>query len=102
MELAKDTFPGPDCSRSAARDWLQREFGASVMTVPDAPGHHYPPHSHDCHEIIVALEGEIVFEAEGRTLPVAAGEVLYLPEGTVHEATVGPAGCEYLIGHSFQ
>ena len=102
MELGKAPYPGPECSRQAARDWLEREHGASVMTVPDAPGHYYPPHSHDCHEIIVAIEGRIEFQAQGRTLAIKAGEVLYLPEGTVHSATVGPAGCEYLIGHSFQ
>jgi len=102
MELGKAPFAGADCDRATAKAWLESEYGASVMVVPDAPGHYYPPHSHDCHEIIVAIEGEIRFEAEGRSLPVAAGEVLYLPEGTVHEATVGPEGCEYLIGHSFQ
>ncbi|MEF8793849.1 cupin domain-containing protein [Thiohalorhabdus sp.] len=101
MDLEKGVFPEPECSREAAKAWLEREFGASLMVVPDTPGHYYPPHSHDCHEIIVGIEGQIVFRAEGRELAIGAGEVLYLPEGTVHEATVGPAGCEYLIGHSF-
>lgn len=101
MELSKAPFPGDDCGRDTAMRWLREEYGASVMVVPDAPGHYYPPHSHDCHEIIVGIAGRIVFEAEGRELPIAAGEVLFLPEGTVHSATVGPEGCEYLIGHSF-
>ncbi len=72
------------------------------MTVPDSPGHYYPPHSHACHEIIVGLTGRIDFEAEGRAFPIGPGEVLYLPKGTVHTAQVAPEGCEYLIGHSFQ
>jgi len=102
MLLEKTPFPQADCNRQAAKRWLEEEYGASVMVVPDTPGHYYPPHSHDCHEIIVATEGRIVFQAEGREVPVDAGEVLYLPEGTVHSARVGPEGCEYLIGHSFQ
>ena len=102
MQLEKATYPGDTCARSEAKAWLEDTFGASVMAVPDAPGHYYPPHSHDCHEIIVGIEGQIVFKAEGQELAIGAGEVLYLPEGTVHEATVGPEGCEYLIGHSMQ
>jgi len=102
MQLQKDSFPGDRCDRRSARDWLEGVHGADVMAVPDAPGHYYPPHSHGCHEIIVGLAGEIVFRAEGRELAIGPGEVLYLPQGTVHEARVGPEGCEYLIGHSFQ
>ena len=102
MDLEKGSFPGERCSREEAKRWLEQEFGARVMTVPDSPGHYYPPHSHGCHEIIVGIEGRIDFQAEGQEFPVEAGEVLYLPEGTVHTARVAPEGCEYLIGHSFQ
>lgn len=102
MDLQKGVFPEPECNREAAKTWLERAYGANAMVVLDAPGHYYPPHSHDCHEIIVGMDGEIVFEAEGRALAIGAGEVLYLPEGTVHAATVGPEGCEHLIEHPLQ
>ena len=98
MELALAPFPAGECSEAEARRWLEEEQGARVMAVPDAPGHDYPPHSHDCDEVIVGVEGHIDFRAEGQHFPLEPGMVLYLPVGTEHSARVGPGGALYLVG----
>lgn len=98
MELALAPFPEEECTEAAARHWLEAEMGARVMSVPDAPGHDYPPHSHSCDEVIVGVDGHIDFWARGQHFPLEAGMVLYLPVGTEHSARVAPSGCLYLVG----
>jgi quercetin dioxygenase-like cupin family protein len=53
-----------------------------------APGSPFPPfHSHPGQEETFTVEsGAMVFEVEGRTSVVAAGEVLVIPVGAAHRA----------------
>jgi quercetin dioxygenase-like cupin family protein len=51
------------------------------------PGAVVPRHTHPGEELVYVLEGALEFQLEGQT-PVArkAGEVLFIPAGTVHTA----------------
>jgi len=61
-------------------------FSLSEARVP--PGGGPPPHIHHAEdETFVLLEGELLLEADGRTLPAAVGTVLYVPKGTCHGFT---------------
>jgi len=57
------------------------------VRVELAPGVSFPKHTHPGEEIIFVLEGTWEYTVEGK-LPVTlkAGEVLFIPAGTIHSA----------------
>ena len=55
--------------------------------VDIAPGIVAPRHSHPGEEIIYVIEGSLEYEVEGRPpVTLKAGEVLFIPAGTIHSA----------------
>src|SRR5262245_23918076 len=50
------------------------------------PGYAAPRHTHPGEEIIYVLEGTLEYEIGGKTSSVKAGDVLFVPAGTVHSA----------------
>jgi quercetin dioxygenase-like cupin family protein len=60
----------------------------AIQTRVDfAPGAAFPKHRHPGEEIIYVIEGSIDYEVEGNApVTVKAGEVLFIPAGTVHAA----------------
>ena len=60
---------------------------AVQVRVDFAPGVSFPKHTHPGEEIIYVLEGTLEYEVEGRPpTRLKAGEVLFIPAGTVHSA----------------
>ena len=62
--------------------------------VDFAPGASFPRHTHPGEEIIYVLEGSLEYEVDGKPVRVKAGDVLFVPNGTVHAARnigAGPA-----------
>ena len=59
---------------------------AIQMRIELAPGVTFPDHSHPGEEIIYVIEGAFEYRVEGRPVTVGAGEVLFIPAGTVHAA----------------
>jgi quercetin dioxygenase-like cupin family protein len=56
------------------------------VRVDLAPGVVAPRHSHPGEEIVYAIEGSLEYQVEGRPpVTLHAGEVLFIPAGTVHE-----------------
>jgi quercetin dioxygenase-like cupin family protein len=52
------------------------------------PGYVSPRHTHPGEEIIYVLEGSLEYQVEGKPpVRVKAGDVLFVPAGTVHAAT---------------
>lgn len=60
----------------------------------NGPGDRYAAHQHDYDKVLLCLSGDITFTlpATGRAVILRAGERLDLPAGTIHAASVGPAG----------
>jgi quercetin dioxygenase-like cupin family protein len=57
------------------------------VRVELAPGVSFPKHTHPGEEIIYVLEGSLEYEVEGKPpMTLKAGEVLFIPAGTVHAA----------------
>jgi quercetin dioxygenase-like cupin family protein len=57
------------------------------VRVDLAPGVAFGKHSHPGEEIIYVIEGSLEYEVEGRpTVTLKAGEVLFIPAGTIHAA----------------
>jgi quercetin dioxygenase-like cupin family protein len=56
------------------------------VRVDFAPGVVAPRHSHPREEIVYAIEGLLEYRLEGQPpVTLKAGEVLFIPAGTVHE-----------------
>lgn len=50
------------------------------------PGYASPRHTHPGEEIIYVIEGSLEYEIGGKAVRVKAGDVLFVPAGTVHAA----------------
>jgi quercetin dioxygenase-like cupin family protein len=50
------------------------------------PGYVAPRHTHPGEEIIYVIEGTLEYEIGGKPVRVKAGDVLFVPAGTVHTA----------------
>ncbi len=59
---------------------------AMVAQVYLAKGAVVPEHQHESEQLTYILEGALEFELEGRTVVVAAGEVLRIPSNVPHRA----------------
>ena len=60
---------------------------AVQVVVELAPGVLSPRHTHPGEEIIYVLEGSLEYEVAGQpTATLKAGDVLFIPAGTVHSA----------------
>jgi quercetin dioxygenase-like cupin family protein len=61
---------------------------AVQVRVDIAPGVTSPKHTHPGEEIIYVLEGSLEYDVEGKPpVILKAGDVLFIPAGTVHAAT---------------
>ena len=50
------------------------------------PGYGAPKHTHPGEEIIYVIEGTLEYQIDGKPSTVKAGDVLFVPAGTVHSA----------------
>ena len=56
------------------------------VRVDFAPGVAFGKHSHPGEEIVYVLEGSLEYQVEGKPpVTLKAGEVLFIPAGTIHE-----------------
>ena len=57
------------------------------VRVEFAPGGSFPKHIHPGEEIIYVLEGSLEYEVQGKApVTLNAGDVLFIPAGTIHSA----------------
>jgi quercetin dioxygenase-like cupin family protein len=57
------------------------------VRVDLAPGVAFGKHTHPGEEIVYVIEGSLEYEVEGRPpVTLKAGEVLFIPAGTIHAA----------------
>ncbi len=77
------------------------EEGLTASTWGNGPFDRYGEHRHDFDKVLVAATGAITFHLPelGRDVLLSAGDRLELPAGTLHAASVGPAGVLCLEAH---
>ena len=56
------------------------------VRVDIEPGVTFPKHSHPGEEIIYVLKGEWEYDVAGKLTRLKAGDVLFIPAGTIHGA----------------
>jgi quercetin dioxygenase-like cupin family protein len=88
--------PGPISRTDLQRHDLSVAGREAIQVRVDfAPGAIAPRHRHPGEEIVYVLGGTIEYRLDGRpAVTLRAGEVLFIPAGTVHAATnvgAGPA-----------
>jgi mannose-6-phosphate isomerase-like protein (cupin superfamily) len=83
-----------DATREAAVAALAAEGASFPRFWVNGPGDRYGAHEHGFHKVLFCLSGSIVFHVDGEDVALTAGDRLDLEPGTMHAATVGPAGCE--------
>src|SRR5262245_7700431 len=92
MQVVRGQQPG------AKRTELQRHDlsvpGREVIQVRVelAPGAVFPSHTHPGEEIIYVIEGTWGYEIAGKPVTAKAGDVLFVPAGTIHSAKNVGAG----------
>jgi quercetin dioxygenase-like cupin family protein len=71
----------------ALRTFASAESGAKAMstgTATIAPGQCLPYHMHSFSEAVTILEGEALFEVEGRSYRLASLDCIHIPAGVAH------------------
>jgi hypothetical protein len=63
---------------------------------------HYPPHSHEGLTTHLIRRGTFVVsypeDEDPKKETFGVGARIDVPSGKIHEVTMGPEGCEYVIG----
>ena len=78
--------PGTMRTDLQRHDLSVRGWESLQALVTFAPGASFPRHKHPGEEIIYVTHGAIEYEVGGKLVTVKAGEVLFIPNGTVHAA----------------
>lgn len=98
MLIDWEKFPAQTTRRAGAvrHAMAGAKISAVRLKVPaDAP-FNLAHHSHENEQLLVIIRGEIHFRCDDDTFTAKAGDMVFLPAGSVHGATgVGPEGCEY-------
>src|SRR5215216_1379177 len=87
LNVARSQQPGV-----TRTDLLRHDLGLSgreliQVRVDFVPGVAFPPHSHPGEEIAYVIEGLLEYQVEGKPpVRLKAGEVLFIPAGTIHTA----------------
>ncbi|MGD8624134.1 MAG: cupin domain-containing protein [Anaerolineae bacterium] len=85
-------------TESQLRDMMGRE-GLQPYRWSNGPGDVYNAHTHGYHKVIYVVEGAITFGLPEGQIRLEAGDRLDLPQGTRHDAVVGPGGVVCLEAH---
>jgi quercetin dioxygenase-like cupin family protein len=98
IETQHDTTPDTAAPRAqqsgvACTDLQRHDLSVPAreviqVRVDFAPGVVAPRHSHPGEEIVYALDGTLRYQLEGQPpVTIAAGEVVFIPPGTIHAVT---------------
>ena len=94
---AADAAPPPRPAGTTRTDLQRHDLGIPGREVLQArvdfaAGASFPRHTHPGEEIIYVLQGTLEYEVAGKPIRLKAGDVLFVPAGTVHAArNVGTA-----------
>jgi quercetin dioxygenase-like cupin family protein len=88
LARAQAQAPAPGITRTdlQRQDLVVPGREVVLVRVDFAPGAQAPAHRHPGDELIYALEGRLEYRVEGKPpVTLGAGEVLFVPAGTIHE-----------------
>ena len=86
LHMARAQAPGITRTDLQRHDLSVEGREVVQVRVDFAPGVVAPRHNHPGEEIVYSIEGELEYRLEGRApVTLKAGEVLFIPAGTIHE-----------------
>jgi quercetin dioxygenase-like cupin family protein len=80
-----ETTPLPGVAHAT---WGGRDEGLEQLSLwrqTLAPGAATPPHSHDCDEVVLCLDGQGEVHADGEVHRFGAAQTIVLPKGVLHQ-----------------
>ena len=87
LHVARAQQPGVTRNDLQRHDLSTPGREAIQTIVAIAPGVTAPRHSHPGEEIVYVIEGLLEYQLEGKpAVTLKAGEVLFIPAGTIHSA----------------
>lgn len=87
LHLARAQQPGVKRTELQRHDLSVRGREVLQVRVELDPGVTFPRHRHPGEEVIYVLEGSWEYQVEGKPpLTLEAGDVLFIPAGTIHAA----------------
>ena len=87
VQMARAQQPGTKRTDLQRHDLSAPGREVVQVRVDFAPGVAFGKHSHPGEEIVYVLEGSLEYQVEGKPpVTLKAGEVLFIPAGTVHAA----------------
>lgn len=89
MEVVKTSWNSiePEAmSENISRKYVNGEK-VMIAQIRVMKGAVVPEHSHENEQISWILEGELLFEIEGKRITVGKGEMIVIPSGVPHKAT---------------
>lgn len=81
---------------------LQSEGFIHVYEWTDEPGETYEAHVHKGKVSMYIAKGSIEFCLENQCQIYSEGDRIDVPVGVQHTATVGPAGCSFVVGEMIE
>lgn len=76
---------------------IAAEFTGLTIVHHNLPASEVDIHSHEEHEIIIPLSGEMTFQFEGITLVCGTGKMIYIPPGKTHSFKSSKVGGERVL-----
>ena len=86
LQVVKAQQVGVKRTELQRRDLSVRGREVIQVRVDLDPGVSFPSHTHPGEEIIYVLEGTWHYEIDGKPVTAKAGDVLFIPAGTIHSA----------------
>jgi mannose-6-phosphate isomerase-like protein (cupin superfamily) len=87
-----------ETSERVLRKQLIDEGFRHTFVWQDGPNTFYPDHTHTGLTAHIILDGQMTLTMDGEARTYRPGERCDVPAGMVHNARMGPSGCQYLVG----
>jgi quercetin dioxygenase-like cupin family protein len=88
-------WDGPPATRSQVEERLRAD-NAQWSAWGNEPHHRYDWHEHAYRDLVWCVAGSITFHTQDGDRELQPGDRVELDPGTLHAASVGPAGVECL------
>ena len=79
------------------REYVTYPDNSSVRIWYSDTPQQYRPHSHSAVEVILTTEGVVACTVDGRVCQVRKGEVLIIPQDTIHSLAMEENSCRYIF-----
>ena len=77
---------------------LKEKGYTTIYEFDDVAEENFPDHSHEGDQLMTIIKGSMEVDMDGEHHILNSGDELFFLFKQIHSATMGPQGCEYLVG----